>query len=101
MIRKLRLKIVGISLVTVAAVLLSALVVLALSTRSQMVHSSEEHLAAALEGNADKNQLPGSSGQPCFVAEVFAGGTIRLSGSSYYNLENQDLVLDIVRSALE
>lgn len=34
MIRKLRLKIVGISLVTVAAVLLSALVVLALSTRS-------------------------------------------------------------------
>lgn len=32
MIRKLRLKIVGISLVTVAAVLLSALVVLALST---------------------------------------------------------------------
>ena len=101
MIRKLRLKIVGISLVTVAAVLLSALVVLALSTRSQMVHSSEEHLAAALEGNADKNQLPGSSGQPCFVAEVFTGGTIRLSGSSYYNLENQDLVLDIVRSALE
>ena len=101
MIRKLRLKIVGISLVTVAVVLLSALVVLALSTRSQMVHSSEEHLAAALEGNADKNQLPGSSGQPCFVAEVFTGGTIRLSGSSYYNLENQDLVLDIVRSALE
>ena len=101
MIRKLRLKIVGISLVTVAAVLLSALVVLALSTRSQMVHSSEEHLAAALEGNADKNQLPGSSGQPCFVAEVFTGGTIRLSGSSYYNLENPDLVLDIVRSALE
>ena len=101
MIRKLRLKIVGISLVAVAAVLLSALVILALSTRSQMVHSSEEHLAAALEGNADKNQLPGSSGQPCFVAEVFTGGTIRLSGSSYYNLENQDLVLDIVRSALE
>lgn len=35
------------------------------------------------------------------MAEVFTGGTIRLSGSSYYNLENQDLVLDIVRSALE
>ena len=74
MIRKLRLKIVGISLVTVAAVLLSALVVLALSTRSQMVHSSEEHLAAALEGNADKNQLPGSSGQPCFVVLRHGGG---------------------------
>ena len=101
MIRKLRLKIVGISLVTVAAVLLSALVVLALSTHSQMVRSSESHLTAALEGKADKNELPGSSGQPCFVAEVYTGGTIRLSGSSYYNLENQDLVLAIVRSALE
>ena len=101
MIRKLRLKIVGISLVTVAAVLLSALVVLALSTHSQMVRSSESHLTAALEGKTDKNELPGSSGQPCFVAEIFTGGTIRLSGSSYYNLENQDLVLDIVRSALE
>ncbi len=41
MIRKLRLKIVGISVVTVAAVLICALVVLTLSTRSQMVHSSE------------------------------------------------------------
>lgn len=101
MIRKLRLKIVGISLVTVAAVLLSALVILALSTHSQMVRSSESHLIAALEGKTDKNELPGSSGQPCFVAEIFTGGTIRLSGSSYYNLENQDLVLNIVRAALE
>ncbi len=101
MIRKLRLKIVGISVVAVAAVLLSALLVLTLSTHSQMVRSSESHLTAALEGKADKNELPGSSAQPCFVAEVYTGGTIRLSGSSYYNLENQDLVLSIVRSALE
>ena len=101
MIRKLRLKIVGISVLTVAAVVISALVVLALSTHSQMVRSSEEYLFAALEGKAGKNQLPGSSGQPCFVAEVYAGGTIRLSGSSYYNLENEDLVIGIVQSALE
>ena len=101
MIRKLRLKIVGISVATVAVVLVSALVVLALSTHSQMVRSSEDQLVAALEGKTGKNQLPGSSGQPCFVAEVYAGGTIRLSGSSYYNLENEDLVIGIVQSALE
>ena len=100
MIRKLRLKIVGISVMTVAAVLLSALVVLALSTRSQMVRSSESRLYSALEGKLDKSELPGNSGQPCFVAEVYAGGTIRLSGSSYYNLENEDLVIDIVQKAL-
>lgn len=101
MIRKLRLKIVGISVMTVAAVLLSALVILALSTHSQMVRSSESRLLSALEGKIDKSELPGSSGQPCFVAEVYAGGTIRLSGSSYYNLENEDLVIDIVQKALE
>ena len=101
MIRKLRLKIVGISVMTVAAVLLSALVILALSTRSQMVRSSEDRLLSALDGRLDRNELPGSSGQPCFVAEILSGGTIHLSGSSYYNLENEDLVLGIVRSALE
>ena len=101
MIRKLRLKIVGISVMTVAAVLLSAMVILALSTHSQMVRSSKGRLLSALDGRLDRNELPGSSGQPCFVAEILSGGTIHLSGSSYYNLENEDLVLGIVRSALE
>ncbi len=101
MIRKLRLKIVGISVVTVAAVLICALVVLTLSTRSQMSQGSEARLYTALEGKLDRSELPGSSGLPCFVAEVYSGGTLRLSGSSYYNLENQELVTEIVQTALE
>ena len=101
MIRKLRQKIVGISVVTVAAVLICALVVLTLSTRSQMSQGSEARLYAALEGKLDRSELPGSSGLPCFVAEVYSGGTLRLSGSSYYNLENQELVTEIVQTALE
>ena len=101
MIRKLRLKIVGISVVTVAVVLVSALVILALSTRSQMAQSSEARLYEALEVKLDKSELPGSSGLPCFVAEVYSGGTIRLSGSSYYNLQDEEMVLHIVQAALE
>ena len=101
MIRKLRLKIMGISVVTVAVVLVSALVILALSTRSQMAQSSEARLYEALEGKLDKSELPGSSGLPCFVAEVYSGGTIRLSGSSYYNLQDEEMVLHIVQAALE
>ena len=101
MIRKLRFKIVGISVVTVAVVLVSALVILALSTRSQMAQSSEARLYEALEGKLDKSELPGSSGLPCFVAEVYSGGTIRLSGSSYYNLQDEEMVLHIVQAALE
>ena len=101
MIRKLRLKIVGISVVTVAVVLVSALVILALSTRSQMAQSSEARLYEALEGKLDKSELPGSSGLPCCVAEVYSGGTIRLSGSSYYNLQDEEMVRHIVPAALE
>ena len=101
MIRKLRLKIVGISVVTVAVVLVSALVILALCTRSQMAQSSEARLYEALEGKLDQSELPGSSGLPCFVAEVYSGGTIRLSGSSYYNLQDEEMVIHIVQAALE
>ena len=62
--------------------------------------ASKASVPGVPSGGRGRAFVPGSSGQPCFVAEVFTGGTIRLSGSSYYNLENQDLVLDILRSAL-
>ena len=99
--RRWRPRIAGVSVVTVAVVLVSALVILALSTRSQMAQSSEARLYEALEGKLDKSELPGSSGLPCFVAEVYSGGTIRLSGSSYYNLQDEEMVLHIVQAALE
>ena len=101
MIRKLRLKIVGISLVTVAAVLICALVVLTLSTRSQMSQGSEARLYAALEGKLDRSELPGSSGLPCFVAEVYASGTVRVSGNSYYDLTDKAALAEIVTAALD
>ncbi len=101
MIRKLRLKIVGISVIAVAVLLVGVLAVVALSTRSQMVRTSESRLREALDGHMLSGALPGSGGgQPCFVADVYADGTVRLAGSGYYNLDDEDLILSIVQDAL-
>ena len=101
MIRKLRLKIVGISVIAVAVLLVGVLAVVALSTRNQMVSTSESRLREALDGHTMSGNLPGSGGGlPCFVADVYADGTVRLAGSGYYNLDDEDLILRIVQDAL-
>ena len=102
MIRKLRLKIVGISVIAVAVLLVSVLAAVALSTRSQMVRASESRLQEALAGHMLSSAQPGSGGgQPCFVADIYADGTVRLAGSGYYDLDNDALILSIVQDALQ
>lgn len=102
MIRKLRLKIVGISVIAVAVLLVGVLAAVALSTRSQMVRASESRLQEALEGRMLSGAQPGSGGgQPCFVADIYADGTVRLAGSGYYDLDNDALILSIVQDALQ
>lgn len=102
MIRKLRLKIVGISVIAVAVLLVSVLAAVALSTRSQMVRASESRLQEALAGHMLSGAQPGSGGgQPCFVADIYADGTVRLAGSGYYDLDNDALILSIVQEALQ
>ena len=102
MIRKLRLKIVGISVIAVAVLLVSVLAAVALSTRSQMVRASESRLQEDLAGHMLSSAQPGSGGgQPCFVADIYADGTVRLAGSGYYDLDNDALILSIVQDALQ
>ena len=43
---------------------------------------------------------PGQEGVPCFVAEVYASGTVRVSGNSYYDLTDKAALVDIVTAAL-
>ena len=102
MIRKLRLKIVGISVIAVAVLLVSVLAAVALSTQSQMVRASESRLQEALAGHMLSGAQPGrGGGQPCFVADIYADGTVRLAGSGYYDLDNDALILSIVQDALQ
>ena len=84
MIRRLRAKIVGISMLTVTLVLVVGLTAVVLSVRGALVRSAEQQLYAALESSVFELVQPGQSGSaPCFVATVYTDGTVRLSGGTF------------------
>ena len=101
MIRKLRWKVVAVTMTVVTAVLLLALTAVFLSSRSAMESRTRQELQQALQGALDGPMQPGRDGGiPCFTAEVYAGGTVRVSGSSYFDLNDEDTILQIVESCL-
>ena len=102
MIRKLRWKVVAVTMTVVAAVLLAALVAVFFSSRASLQSRTREQLQQALQGALNGPTQPGQSGGiPCWTAEIFAGGTVRVSGSSYFDLDDEDELLEIVEDALE
>ncbi len=101
MIRKLRWKVVAVTMSVVTAVLLLALTAVFLSSRSAMESRTRQELQQALQGALDGPMRPGQDGGiPCFTAEVYAGGTVRVSGSSYFDLDDEDTLLEIVTATL-
>ena len=102
MIRKLRWKVVAVTMTVVTAVLVLALVSVFFSSRAAMQSRTREQLQQALQGALDGPTQPGQSGGiPCWTAEVFGGGTVRVSGSSYFDLDDEDDLLEIVQEALQ
>jgi len=102
MIRKLRWKVVAVTMTVVTAVLLLSLTAVFLSSRSAMESRTREQLQQALQGALNGPAQPGRDGGiPCFTAEVFAGGTVRVSGSSYFDLDDEDDILEIVEECLK
>lgn len=101
MIRRLRWKIVAINMAMVTALLLAVLGGVLLSSRASLEQEAQRQLEQALQGGPMESTLPGGEGVPCFVAEVYPSGTVRLSGSSYYRLEDQEAVLRVVSAALQ
>lgn len=100
MIRKLRWKVVGLNMLLVTAVLLAVLAGAFFATRSNLERSTQQHLQQALNGNPQALR-PGEGIQPCFVAEVLPGGTVAISSSDYYQLYDEEELLDIVRECLK
>lgn len=103
MIRRLRWKIVAFTMAVVTAVLLAALATVFFTSRSAIAGRTEEQLRLALQGAPDGPARPGGEdvSLPCFTAEVFPGGTVRISGSSYFDLDDRDTILAIVSACLE
>lgn len=99
MIRKLRWKVVGLNMLFVAVILLVIFVGVFFSTRSHLLHGMEIQLHQALEGGT-KLPPPDENTWPCFVAEVFPSGTVRLSGNHYYQIYSDDEIASIVQDCL-
>lgn len=84
---KLRWKVVGLNMLLVTAVLLAVFIGVVASARTSLRHNTEQQLQQALNGITTYGQ----GTLPCFVAEVFPSGTVRVSGSEYYQLDKTAL----------
>lgn len=101
MIRRLRWKVIGLNMGMVFCVLLAVFAAVYFSSRAVIARSVQQQLQQVLQtgGGYDLSQ-PGQEGVPCFVAEVYASGTVRVSGNSYYDLTDKAALVDIVTAAL-
>ena len=102
MIRKLRWKVVAITMLFVTAVLLAVFTGVWFNARSSLRQNTEQQLQRALQQGVSDLLLPGrqEGNLPCFVAEVYPTGAIRVSGSSYYQLDDA-LLREIVAACLQ
>ena len=93
MIRKLRWKVVAITMLMVTAVLLAVFAGVYFNARSALRQNTEHQLQLALQQGVSDLFRPGQNEGtlPCFVAEVYSTGTIRVSGSNYYRLDESAL----------
>ena len=101
MIRKLRWKVVGLNMGMVFCVLLAVFAAVYFSSRAVISRNVRQQLQQALQpGSGYELSQPGQEGLPCFVAEVYASGTVRISGNSYYDLTDKAALAEIVTAAL-
>ena len=94
MIRKLRWKITGVTLLVAALVLTAVFACVYLFSRNNIAESYEYQLRQAVVSGTSEARVP------CFVAEVLPSGTVRVSGSNYYDLQDEDTLLPLVTAAL-
>lgn len=101
MIRRLRWKVISLNMGMVFCVLLAVFAAVYFSSRAGIARSVQHQLQQVLQtGSGYDLSQPGQEGVPCFVAEVYASGTVRVSGNSYYDLTDKEALVDIVTAAL-
>ena len=103
MIRKMRWKVVGVTMAVVTAVLLVALVSVFFASRAALESRTREQLQQALQGDAFSPWRPGqetASPGAYFTVEVYAGGTVRIVDSGFINMDDEEMILAIVNNCL-
>ena len=100
MIRHLRWKVVATNMLLLSLVLLIMFAAVFFISRGNYRRNVQQQLNQALEqGDYGINQ-PGMDSIPCFVAEVYGSGTVRVAGNSYYDLSDETKMTEIVTAAL-
>ena len=94
MIQKLQKKVVGLTVLFVAVLLAAVLLSLFFSARSTIAQRSTGQLQTALQFGVEQAETP------CFIAEVLPSGTVRVSGSSYYDLSDHEALSEAVEAAM-
>ncbi len=94
MIKKLRKKVMGLAVLFVAILLSAVLLSLFFSARNTIAQRSTEQLMSALQFGVEQAQAP------CFIAEVLPSGTVRVSGSNYYDLSDHEALSKAVEAAM-
>ena len=102
MIRRLRWKVVAVNMLFITAILTLVFAGVYRTASVSLRTGSEAQLHAALQGGILDTYRPGQgNAAPCFVAEVYPSGTVRVSGSSYYDLDDEQALQEIIEECLD
>ena len=100
MIRHLRWKVVATNMLLISLVLLAVFAAVFFISRDNYRKNVQQQLYQALEQGDYGISQPGVDSIPCFVAEVYGSGTVRVAGNSYYDLSDETRMAEIVTAAL-
>ncbi len=100
MIRHLRWKVVATNMLLISLVLLAVFAAVFFISRGNYRKNVQQQLYQALEQGDYGISQPGVESIPCFVAEVYGSGTVRVAGNSYYDLSDETRMAEIVTAAL-
>ena len=101
MIRHLRWKVVATNMLLISLVLLAVFAAVFFISRDNYRKNVQQQLYQALEQGDYGISQPGVDSIPCFVAEVYGSGTVRVAGNSYYDLSDETKLAQIVTAALQ
>ena len=94
MIRHLRWKVVATNMLLISLVLLAVFAAVFFISRDNYRKNVQQQLYQALEQGDYGISQPGVDSIPCFVAEVYGSGTVRVAGNSYYDLSDETRLAD-------
>ena len=101
MLKKLRVRFVCINMVIVLVMLSIILGAVLHTTRNNLVRQSENMMRSVADDPLQLNWPGGSSSRlPYFTVRLTPGGDVRVTGNSYYDIEDAELLTALLTTAL-